>query len=179
MGKGTYTGTLPTKKPRRKPGEMRELNRRLGEWMNTHTMHTLSKPALQILLGFSIRGRWDTCQWRCGHKAIATQFGAAPTGVKGGTKGGVDPKRISLGFKELIEKGIVIMIKKRHEHYSATYEITDPAKVLGGVYYHDLGGILSRLGGVTITPLTNIHTSIYEATPHTGGAAPLKSRGTP
>ena len=170
MGKGTYTGALPTKKPRRKPGEMRELNRRLGEWLNTHTMHSLSKPALQILLGFSIRGRWDTCQWRCGHKAIATQFGSGLKGVKGGTKGGVDPKRISLGFKELIEKGIVIMIKKRHEHYSATYEITDPAKVLGGVYYHDLGGILSRLGGVTITPLTNTHTSVYKGTPLNGGA---------
>jgi len=176
MGKGIYKGALPTvvaKKPPRRSGSMKELNRRLGEWLNTHTMHTLSKPALQILLGFSIRGRWDTCQWRCGHKAIATQYGAA-LHKEGdevlGVKGGVDYRRISLGFKELIKKGIVIMIEKRHENKSATYELTDPAKVLQGLYNHELGAILSRTGGYTVTPLTNIHTSIYKGTPLNGGA---------
>ena len=176
MGKGFYTGALPTKlikKPPRRSGSMKELNRRLGEWLNTHTMHTLSKPALQILLGFSIRGRWDTCTWRCGHKAIATQYGAAlhkKEGVILGVKGGVDHRRISIGFKELIRKGIVIVTEKRHANQSATYELTDPAKVLQGLYNHEQGAILSRTGGYTVTPLTNIHTSIYKGTPLIGGA---------
>jgi hypothetical protein len=176
MGKGFYTGALPTvpaKKPPRRSGSMKELNRRLGEWLNTHTMHTLSKPALQILLGFHIRGRWDTCQWRCGHKAIATQYGAAlhkKNGVILGVKGGVDHRRISIGFKELIRKGVVIVIKKRQGIESATYELTDPAKVPQGLYNHEQGAILSRTGGYTVTPLTNVLTSIYKGTPLNGGA---------
>ena len=186
MGKGFYTGALPTKlikKPPRRSGSMKELNRRLQAWLNTHTMHTLSKPALQILLGFSIRGRWDTCTWRCGHKAIATQYGAAlhkKEGVILGVKGGVDHRRISIGFKELIRKGIVIVTEKRHANQSATYELTDPAKVLQGLYNHEQGAILSRTGGYTVTPLTNIHTSIYKGMPLNGGTPnPQEKRGAP
>jgi hypothetical protein len=183
MGKGVYTGALPTvpaKKPPRRSGSMKELNRRLQAWLNTHTMHTLSKPALQILLGFSLRGRWDTCTWRVGQKAIATQYGASLTKDGEGVKGGVDHKRISLGFKELIQKGIIIMIEKRHEQWPATYELPDPAKVAQGGDSHDLGGILSRSGGVTITPLTNTHTSVYKGMPLVGGTPnPQGSRGAP
>ena len=136
MGKGVYSGTVTAKKPKR--GSMLEMNHRLRAWLDTRTFHCLSKPALQFLFCFAIKGKWDTCTWRCGAKAIATQFGAGHgpkieaqiEAVKG-----VHPGNISRAIKELVDKGIIKMIKARHEHYAATYELLAPKEKEGGTNY--------------------------------------------
>lgn len=136
MGKGVYSGKVTAKKPKR--GSMLEMNHRLRAWLDTRTLHGLSKPALQFLFCFAIKGKWDTCTWRCGAKAIATQFGAGHgpkieaqiEAVKG-----VHPGNISRAIKELVDKGIIKMIKARHEHYAATYELLAPKEKEGGTNY--------------------------------------------
>jgi hypothetical protein len=136
MGKGVYSGTVTAKKPKR--GSMLEMNHRLRAWLDTRTLHGLSKPALQFLFCFAIKGKWDTCTWRCGAKAIATQLGAGHgphitekiEAVKG-----VHAGNISRAIKELVDKGIIKMIKPRHEHYSATYELLAPKEKEGGTNY--------------------------------------------
>ena len=136
MGKGVYSGTVTAKKPKR--GSMLEMNHRLRAWLDTRSLHGLSKPALQFLFCFTVKGKWDTCTWRCGAKAIATQFGAGH-GPKIVTQTeavkGVHPGNISRAIKELVDKGIIKMIKPRHEHYSATYELLAPKEKEGGTNY--------------------------------------------
>lgn len=136
MGKGVYSGTVTAKKPKR--GSMLEMNHRLRAWLDTRTLHGLSKPALQFLFCFAIKGKWDTCTWRCGAKAIATQLGAGHgpkivaqiDAVKG-----VHAGNISRAIKELVDKGIIKMIKPRHEFYPATYELQTPKESEGGTNY--------------------------------------------
>ena len=136
MGKGVYSGTVTAKKPKR--GSMLEMNHRLRAWLDTRTLHGLSKPALQFLFCFAIKGKWDTCTWRCGAKAIATQLGAGHgpkiihqiEAVKG-----VHAGNISRAIKELVDKGIIKMIKPRHEFYAATYELQTPKESEGGTNY--------------------------------------------
>lgn len=136
MGKGVYSGTVTAKKPKR--GSMLEMNHRLRAWLDTRTLHNLSKPALQFLFCFAIKGKWDTCTWRCGAKAIATQLGAGHgpkiihqiEAVKG-----VHAGNISRAIKELVDKGIIKMIKPRHEFYAATYELQTPKESEGGTNY--------------------------------------------
>jgi hypothetical protein len=103
---------------------MLEMNHRLRAWLDTRTLHGLSKPALQFLFCFAIKGKWDTCTWRCGAKAISTQLGAGHgpkiieqiEAVKG-----VHAGNISRAIKELVGKGIIKMIKPRHEFHASTY----------------------------------------------------------
>ena len=136
MGKGVYSGTVTAKKPKR--GSMLEMNHRLRAWLDTRTLHCLSKPALQFLFCFAIKGKWDTCTWRCGAKAIATQLGAGHgpkiieqiEAVKG-----VHAGNISRAIKELVDKGIIKMIKPRHEFHAATYELLAPKEKEGGTNY--------------------------------------------
>jgi hypothetical protein len=142
MGKGVYSGTVTAKKPKR--GSMLEMNHRLRAWLDTRTLHGLSKPALQFLFCFAIKGKWDTCTWRCGAKAIATQLGAGH-GQKIVENGfidlridavkGVHAGNISRAIKELVDKGIIKMIKPRHEFYAATYELQTPKEREGGTNY--------------------------------------------
>jgi len=136
MGKGVYSGTVTAKKPKR--GSMLEMNHRLRAWLDTRTLHGLSKPALQFLFCFAIKGKWDTCTWRCGAKAIATQLGAGhgPKIIEQ-TKAvkGVHAGNISRAIKELVDKGIIKMIKPRHEFYAATYELQTPKEMEGGTNY--------------------------------------------
>ena len=136
MGKGVYSGTVTAKKPKR--GSMLEMNHRLRAWLDTRTLHGLSKPALQFLFCFAIKGKWDTCTWRCGAKAIATQFGAGHgPKIEAQTEAvkGVHPGNISRAIKELVDKGIIKMIKPRHEHFAATYELLAPKEKEGGTNY--------------------------------------------
>ena len=142
MGKGVYSGTVTAKKPKR--GSMLEMNHRLRAWLDTRTLHGLSKPALQFLFCFAIKGKWDTCTWRCGAKAIATQLGAGH-GQKIVENGfidlridavkGVHAGNISRAIKELVDKGIIKMIKPRHEFYAATYELQTPKEKEAGTNY--------------------------------------------
>ena len=136
MGKGVYSGTVTAKKPKR--GSMLEMNHRLREWLDTRTLHGLSKPALQFLFCFAIKGKWDTCTWRCGAKAIATQLGAGhgPNIIKKiEAVKGVHAGNISRAIKELVDKGIIKMIKPRHEYHPATYELLAPKEKEGGTNY--------------------------------------------
>ena len=50
-------------------------------------------------------------------------------------KKGVHAGNISRAIKELVDKGIIKMIKPRHEFYAATYELQTPKESEGGTNY--------------------------------------------